>query len=343
MKKLLTLVASITAAAIGTAKAEVTASGSGTFYYATGGGSTAISVTGAEDSTVISGGSIAWAMSTETSNGITISGGASITRDTDNITTGGASAAAGGMKKITLAMDGMTVQLGDIDNAGSGAGDGGDVTTFASTYAGLFFTANTADAGDAANDGIGDGQGIHINTSLTDGVTLDLSFVPQVAEASSSMLTTATTTGQQSGMGVGISTTVSGVALDLGYATNTQTAANTENDTGLGASATYAVSDALSVTAGGYAGQLSDVDKDGMFITGTYTMDADTTVKVGYAAADSTTEANVVAKAVITSVNVSRSLGGGVSVFAEYATRSDDDTGVDTNGNATVVGTSVSF
>jgi hypothetical protein len=80
-----------------------------------------------------------------------------------------------------------------------------------------------------------------------------------------------------------------------------------------------------------------------MFATATYTMDADTTVKVGYAAADSTTEANVVAKAVVTSVNISRSLGGGVSVFAEYATRSDDDTGVDTNGNATVIGTSVSF
>ena len=86
MKKLLTLVASITAAAIGTAKAEISASGSGTFYYATGGGSTAISVSGAEDSTVISGGSVAWSMSTETDNGITISGGASLTRDTDNIT-----------------------------------------------------------------------------------------------------------------------------------------------------------------------------------------------------------------------------------------------------------------
>lgn len=343
MKKLLTLVASITAAAIGTAKAEISASGSGTFYYATGGGSTAISVSGAEDSTVVSGGSVAWAMSTETDNGITISGGASLTRDTDNITSGGGAATAGGMKKLTLAMDGMTVQLGDIDNAGSGAGDGGDVSTFASTYAGLFFSANTADAGDAANDGIGDGQGIHINTSLTDGVTLDLSYVPQVAEAASSMLTSATTSGAQAGLGVGISTTIAGAAVELGYATATQTATNTENDTGFGAEATYAISDALSVTAGGYAGTLADVDKDGMFATATYTMDADTTVKVGYATADSTTEANVVAKAIVTSVNISRSLGGGVSVFAEYANRSDDDTGVDTNGNATVIGTSVSF
>lgn len=343
MKKLLTLVASITAAAIGTAKAEISASGSGTFYYATGGGSTAISVSGAEDSTVVSGGSVAWAMSTETDNGITISGGASLTRDTDNITSGGGAATAGGMKLLTLAMDGMTVQLGDIDNAGSGAGDGGDVSTFASTYAGLFFSANTADAGDAANDGIGDGQGIHINTSLTDGVTLDLSYVPQVAEAASSMLTSATTSGAQAGLGVGISTTVAGAAVELGYATATQTATNTENDTGFGAEATYAISDALSVTAGGYAGTLADVDKDGMFATATYEMDADTTVKVGYATADSTTEANVVAKAIVTSVNISRSLGGGVSVFAEYANRSDDDTGVDTNGNATVIGTSVSF
>ena len=79
-----------------------------------------------------------------------------------------------------------------------------------------------------------------------------------------------------------------------------------------------------------------------MFVTAAYTMDADTTLSLGYAKGDNTTS-SVLDKATVTSVNVSRSLGGGVSVFAEYASVANDNATVSTTGNSFAVGTVVSF
>ena len=63
---------------------------------------------------------------------------------------------------------------------------------------------------------------------------------------------------------------------------------------------------------------------------------------MGFATADDTT-ASVTDKQTVTSVNLSRSLGGGVSVFAEYAAVDSDNAGVNTDGSAVAVGTTVSF
>ena len=149
MKKLLTFVSAITAGAIGTAAADVSVAGSGSFYYSSGSGSTA--VTENENSMTVTGGTVTFAMSTETTNGITVTAGATISRDTDDIAEYTAAAAAGdqgivgGMKNLTLGMDGMTVTLGQVDGVGSGTGEGGDVATFASTHAGAYAgTANHA-------------------------------------------------------------------------------------------------------------------------------------------------------------------------------------------------------
>jgi hypothetical protein len=318
-------------------------SGSLTAGWASGGGSTA-EATGNEDSAAYAGGSVAFSMSTETANGIAVSGSATLSRDTDGISTvGGNAAGAGGMKAITFAMDGMTVVVGDIDNAGSGAGDGGDVTTLAMANASRFYTNNNADAGDAANDGIGDGMGVSVSTALTDTTNISLSYAPTVAEQGSTLSTNVKTLGKQNGFGIGIDTTVAGMSVSLGYATNTQNTSNIENDTGFGAEVTYAASDSLSVTAGGYSGQLSDVDKDGMFVTAAYTMDADTTLSLGFASGDATTEANATTSSTVTTVNISRSLGGGMSVFAEYGNNSEDAAGTSTDGNSVAVGTSIAF
>jgi hypothetical protein len=346
MKKLLTFVSAISAGAIGTAAADVSVSGSGTFYYSSGSGSTAI--TENENSMTVTGGTVVFTMSTETSNGITVSGGGSITRDTDDVaeyTDGDAVAAAGavagGMKSMTFGMDGMTVTLGDIENAGSGTGEGGDVATFASTHAGVFSGSSASSANDSAMDAVADGTGININTSMGD-ATIDLTYVMTVASVANSLATTATTTGRSAGYALNVGFDMAGASVNVATGGNSANAAGGKNDSANAIEVTYPVSDALSLTVGGSAGSIGGADEDNLFISGAYTMDADTTLSFGYGKGDNTA-GPVTDKASATTVNVSRSLGGGVSVFAEYASVTVSNAAVDTSGTAMTVGTSVAF
>ena len=180
MKKLLTFVSAITAGAIGTASADVSVSGSSNFFYASGSGDA--NSTTQEDSMSVVGGTLAFAMSTETTNGITVSGSATVSAVTTDTTTGTeAGPVNGGLSQISFGMDGMTVTLGDINNAGSGTGEGGDVTSFASVNAERLAVnaANGAAANDSAMDGVADGTGINVSTSIG-AASVDLTFVPKV-------------------------------------------------------------------------------------------------------------------------------------------------------------------
>jgi hypothetical protein len=342
MKKLLTFVSAITAGAIGSAAADVAVTGSGTFYYSSASGDKA--VTANEDTMSVVGGSVNFAMSTETSNGITVTGSASLTQDTDDIllVDADASGAVGGMTQLVFGMDGMTVTLGDINNAGSGTGEGGDVTTFASTHASVHAagTSNAA-ASDSAIDGIADGTGINVSTSMG-AATIDATFVSKVGSGSNSHSTNATTTDYSSGYAINVGFDMAGAAVNVAAGGSQAKATASKNNTGMAIEASYPVSDALSMTVGGSNGTIGGADEDNVFITAAYTMDADTTLKVGLAQGDSTTSGSL-DKASATTVNLTRSLGGGVSVFAEYASVSNENAGVGTSGTAMTVGTSVAF
>ena len=344
MKKLLTFVSAITAGAIGTAAAEVSVSGSGNFYYSAASGDTA--ETAQEDSMSVTGGSVVFSMSTETTNGITVSGSASITADTDDIAEYSSTAAAGGaatgMSSLTFGMDGMTITLGDINNAGSGTGEGGDVATFASTHAGHFAgTAAAAGANDSAMDGIADGTGINVSTSMG-AAAVDVTFVSKVGSGRNSLLTSSKTTGYSSGYAINVGFDVAGASVNVAAGGSQAKATATDNNTATALEVSYPASDALTVTVGGSSGTIAAGDEDNMFITAAYAMDADTTLSIGYGSGDNTT-GGTLDKQTATTVNVSRSLGGGVSVFAEYAAVANDNGAVGTSGSAMTVGTSVSF
>jgi len=348
MKKLLTFVSAITAGAMGSAAADVSVSGGSNFYYSSGSGDSAQTIQ--EDSMTVTGGSVVFTMSTETTNGITVGGSASITADTDDIgeytTTSNVSTAAGGaatgMSQLTFGMDGMTITLGDINNAGSGTGEGGDVSTFASTHAGAFTAGtSTASASDSAMDGIADGTGINVSTSMG-GASVDLTFVSKVGSGRNSLLTASKTTGFSSGYAINVGFDMAGASVNVAAGGSQAKAQTAKNNTATALEASYPVSDALTVTAGASSGSIGGADEDNMFVTAVYAMDADTTVSLGYGKGDSTLS-SVIDKATATTLNVSRSLGGGVSVFAEYADVSFNDAGVDSSGSAMSVGTSVSF
>ena len=340
MKKLLTFVSAITAGAIGTASADVSVSGTSNFFYASGSGD----ITGAtnEDSMSVVGGTLAFTMSTETTNGITVSGSATVSAlTTDATATAGAAPANGGLSQISFGMDGMTVTLGDINNAGSGTGEGGDVSSFASVNAQRLTTASAASANDSAMDGIADGTGINVSTSIG-AASVDLTFVSKVGSGRNSLATTAKTTGYSSGYAVNVGFDMAGAAVNVAVGGSQAKAQTVKNNTATALEISYPVSDALSATFGASSGTIAAGDEDNMFVTAAYTMDADTTLSVGYAKGDNTTS-NVLDKATVTSVNVSRSLGGGVSVFAEYASVSNDNAAVSTTGNSFALGTVVAF
>ena len=344
MKKLLTFVSAITAGAIGTAAAEVSVSGGGNFYYSTASGDTVEATQ--EDSMSVTGGSVVFSMSTETTNGITVSGSASITADTDDIAEYSSTAAAGGaatgMSSLTFGMDGMTITLGDINNAGSGTGEGGDVATFASTHAGHFAgTAAASEANDSAMDAIADGTGINVSTSMG-AAAIDVTFVSKVGSGRNSLLTSSKTTGYSSGYAINVGFDVAGASVNVAAGGSQAKATATDNNTATALEVSYPASDALTVTVGGSSGTIAAGDEDNMFITAAYAMDADTTLSIGYGSADNTT-GGTLDKQTATTVNVSRSLGGGVSVFAEYAAVANDNGAVGTSGSAMTVGTSVSF
>jgi hypothetical protein len=296
----------------------------------------------------VTGGSVVFTMSTETTNGITVGGSASITADTDDIAeytvdAAAAGGAATGMSQLTFGMDGMTVTLGDINNAGSGTGEGGDVSTFASTHAGAFTAGtSTASASDSAMDGIADGTGINVSTSMG-AASIDLTFVSKVGSGRNSLLTAQKTTGYSSGYAINVGFDMAGASVNVAAGGSQAKATATKNNSATAIEVSYPVSDALSVTVGGSNGTIAGADEDNMFVSAAYTVDADTTLSVGYGKADNTTSAGVLDKQTATTINLSRSLGGGVSVFAEYAGLSDNNDAVSTDGNAVTVGTSVSF
>ena len=255
---------------------------------------------------------------------------------------GGDQGIVGGMKNLTLGMDGMTVTLGQVDGVGSGTGEGGDVATFASTHAGVMSGASASSANDSAMDGIADGTGINVSTSLG-AASVDLTYVATKGSGANSLLNDATTTGRVSGMSLNVGFDMAGASVNVATGGNQANESGAKNDSATAVEVTYAASDALSVTVGGSAGTISGADEDNVFVSGAYTMDADTTLSFGYGKGDNTTSAGVVDKATAMTVNVSRSLGGGVSVFAEYASVSVDNAAVGTSGTAMTVGTSVSF
>ena len=339
MKKLLTFVSAITAGAIGTAAADVSVSGSSNFFYASGSGDA--NSTTQEDSVSTVGGTMAFAMSTETTNGITVSGSATVSALTTDATSAATAVAVGGLSQISFGMDGMTVTLGDINNAGSGTGEGGDVSSFASVNAARLTTASAAAANDSAMDGISDGTGINVSTSIG-AASVDLTFVSKVGSGRNSMASTAKTTGYNSGYAVNVGFDLGGAAVNVAAGGSQAQVAGVKNDSAFAVEATYPVSDTLSATIGASDGTRGGAEEDNMFVTAAYTMDADTTLSVGYAKGDNTAS-SVLDKATVTSVNISRSLGGGVSVFAEYAAVDNDNAAVATSATSLAVGTKVSF
>ena len=321
MKKL-TLAISAIAAAFGAsaAKADISVSGSGSAAYLNDASSNA---------KLNIGQGVSFSMSTTTANGVTISGGMGLTQ---TITTNAAAGVTGGAT-LTFATGGATIVVGDVEAAdtpgsvggavGGQIGDNGGfnskVETGMADDDGLGLSLSTAVGGSSlsvvyvANDNVDTLGTMNSSTSGHDAITSASITVPMgmytvtagVADSDSG----------ESASGASISAALGGGTLTVGY--SLQTLVDGTSDA---TSSDLSTSGDTTVTGATYA----------------MALDADTTVTVGLQNAkdadnDSTSQFDA---------SVSRSLGGGASVFLDIRSLNGDAT---TSGSAVAVGTSVSF
>jgi len=326
MKKLAYLATAVLAGLgfTSTASADVSISGSQTLVYSASG-----SVTGLRNY-----GSVDFGLSTTTASGMTISSGAGISL-TDGATgnTSTADAKVYGWDGLTFASGGVTVEIGTDVNLADGVGEVDGVHASAATadHSGMKTVTNTVGV---TTD---EGAGVSLTTSMGS-ATLSLAYVADSAVdgGASERLDDATGTG----MSAKISTSVGAVGVTAAYVSFNDTSID---DTETAVALSYS-SDMGDFTVG--YGDSSGAN-DGSVVSGAYTMalDADTSISIGYASYDvdstSGTETNV---------SLTRALGGGASLFADFGSVSGTTTNASAFGSSALtdesvfaIGTSVSF
>ena len=318
MKKLTLALSAIAAAFSASAKADISVSGSTGAAYVS-------NMASSNNTDVIVGSAVAFAMSTTTASGMTVSAGMGISLDPDANATAGA---VTGGNAVTFKTGGATIVVGDIEladqpgsiggvvggivgdnngsdtNVGSGFIDDDGAGVSLSTAVG----AMTLNVGYITNDGGDNHAIINSNTSGSDALTAASISVPMGMYTITAGVADSDT--GESASGASVSAAIGGGTLAVGYSTQTMIATATD------------------ITTAG--------DTNVLGATYSMSLDADTTVKVGYQSAkdaddDSTTR---------TDFSISRSLGGGASVYLDMRNLAGNAA---TKGTAIGFGTSVSF
>ena len=318
MKKLTLALSAIAAAFSASAKADISVSGSTGAAYVS-------NMASSNNTDVIVGSAVAFAMSTTTASGMTVSAGMGISLDPDANATAGA---VTGGNAVTFKTGGATIVVGDIEladqpgsiggvvggivgdnngsdtNVGSGFIDDDGAGVSLSTAVG----AMTLNVGYITNDGGDNHAIINSNTSGSDALTAASISVPMGMYTITAGVADSDT--GESASGASVSAALGGGTLAVGYSTQTMIATATD------------------ITTAG--------DTNVLGATYSMSLDADTTVKVGYQSAkdaddDSTTR---------TDFSISRSLGGGASVYLDMRNLAGNAA---TKGTAIGFGTSVSF
>jgi len=306
MKKLMYLISAV-AASVGfstAANADISVSGSG--------GLAVVNDGAASDNMGYNSAGVAFTLSTTTSNGMGIAMGMGITEGS-----GDSTGSVTGGDAVTFTTGGATIVVGAVDTVGTVGGVGG----VNSDWVDLATVAGTASTDIAVTSG----DGLTLSTAMG-GATLTIGYVADATEDGEYALTGSTSTAA----GATISMPVGGMTATVGFA-NADT--STESETHVGGS--------LAIAAGGGTltvgmGQASLAAGDATSMGATYAMslDADTSLSVGYnntkdAALNSTT----------TELSVSRALGGGASLFLDV----ENVSGSGTPGTAFAIGSTFSF
>ena len=310
MKKIAYLVSAVVAG-LGfstAAQADVTVSGSGGLEVLSAGST----------STVYQGGSVTFALSTTTAGGIGISTSSGWGMDSDGADTD----ASGGQEFTSLAFaaGGNTLTFAVGMEAPAGGGVGGVSKDLVST--GLKTATAAAGAGDHT------GHGVSLATSMGS-ASLTVAYIFDTDTTANN----SDTSGQDTAFGASISMPMGPMTVTVNMAQD-----NGSSTTETGGNVAYAV-------GGGTlkVGYVDDSSGSANEISGSYSMslDADTSVAVGYKTTDEGSN-----NSTVTEINLTRSLGGGVSVFLDYSSiggASSNGAGKGVNDTAMAFGTNIAF
>jgi len=340
MKKLTYLVSAIAAAVTGSAYADVSVSGSGGVAYLS-------KATTGDKGNVVVNSALNFGLSTTASNGMGVAAGFSMT-----ITpTGDQTAPAnGGGNKLTFTSGGSTIVVGDIELAdtfgsvggvvggviGDGGGTNSDVATGMADDDGTGISLSTGVGAATISVGHIFNTGANTYSSTSSNASLNAFSVSLPVGPATIGLGMADGDANESSSGATVSMALGGGTLTLGYSQQTLAAdaAATAGAYSLNTSTGVIENTARVTTA---ADDLSTAG-DSQVVGAVYSMslDADTTVKVGYQnAKDADSESHTRFDA-----SISRSLGGGASVYLDIRSLNGD---ADTSGTDLAIGTSVSF
>ena len=325
MKKLAYLATAVLAGLgfTSTASAEVSVGGSQTLMYSAAG-----SVTGLRNY-----GSVDFGLSTTTASGMTISSGAGISIGDGGYAASTADGVAYGWDGLKFASGGVTVEIGTDVGLADGVGevDGVHASDATADHSGMKSVTNTVGI---SND---EGTGISLTTALG-GATLSLAYVADTASDGDTSERLDDQTG--SGMSAKISTTMGALGVTAAYVTHSNTNID-DTETAVAVAYSSSMGD-ITVGYGSSSGA-----KDGTVGSIAYEMalDADTSIAIGYASYDVNSTSGTE-----TNASITRSLGGGASVFADFGSVSGttsnasafNSTGL-TDESVFAIGTSVSF
>ena len=315
------MISAMTAAVFSTAKADISVSGSAGLAMSSGknvldGNAAQASSRSTSGTLFMQGGGVTFAMSTTTAGGLTVSTSGGISLDADDSAT---SKAVSGLAAITFAADGFSLTVGDIDlPGGGGVGEVGGVASANVDNGG--FTATGIVTGVSTTEGYGFTASTSMGAaSLTFGYLLDKN--PEG-------INNAESASGDYGSGITLAMPMGDMSVTLGYANVTGTA----DETTAGVAVSYGLGGGTLKV--GYESTDEATDSSTMSAAFSGSLDADTTYAIGYTDGEAGALASTQTEAKIT-----RSLGGGVSVFAEI--QSNDGSGV--SGTNMAVGTTVAF
>ena len=317
MKKIAYL-ASAVLAALGfssAAKADITASGFAGVTAITGSAST---------TEIYTGGGVSFAMSTTTAGGMTVSLGAGVSQDTndDNGTDG---RSVTGLDNVTFASGDFSLSVGNaIYLSGSETGGVGGVAGAAVDDGGYTQTGITTGAPT-------EGMGFSASTAVG-GASVTLSYLLDYTNTTNGGVggdrNVGITGGANTGTGVAVSMPLGAMTLNLGYASTVGATAETHSG------GTISMALGGGTVSAGYASTDQVADSSATSLAYSGSLDADTTYAIGYATGETGALSSQRMEA-----RIARSLGGGVSVFADIQNLN----GAGTSGTNMAFGTSISF
>jgi hypothetical protein len=315
MKKLLIMVSALTAAVFSSAKADVSVSGSAGLHITSGGNVVDGDSNSTSGTLFMNGGGVSFAMSTTTAGGMTVSSSGGISLDSNDSDT---SKGVSGLASVSFASDGFTFTVGDVDLVGDGTGHVGNVASDAVDNGGYTATGIAT--------GVADTEGYGFTATTTVGTaSVSLAYL---VDTKNTAVNNAESAGGEYGTGLSISLPMGPMTVAVGYSNIDGTADETSN----GVSIAYGI--AGGTLSLGYESTDESTDSSTMAAAFSGSLDADTTYAIGYTDGEQGSSASTRTEAKIT-----RSLGGGVSVYAEI--QNNDGTG--TSGTNMSFGTTVAF